>query len=184
VTVGQFRRFVEAAKYTTHAEEIRHPWSWQNPRPYRLREDLPVTYVTLKDAAAYCAWAGARLPDESEWTYAFRAGGETVRGHLWWDPDPRYVWSRANSGSTLHPAGTRLPNAWGLHDMEGSVWEWTLPAPWDTSAKAQLRGGSWVSCQFIEGKPTAKGTERSRFTKCPSDGLVHYRDDIGFRCAR
>jgi formylglycine-generating enzyme required for sulfatase activity len=184
VTVAQFRRFVEAAGYRTHAETSGFPWSWQNPRSYRLDDKLPVTYVNLQDAEAYCKWTGARVPNEAEWTYAFRAGGETLQGRLWWNPDGRYVWSRTNSGSRPHPVASRLPNRWGLHDMEGNVWEWTLGEPGSSKSKAYLRGGSWATCQFIEGKPKPGGPERGRFTRCPSDGIVHFRDDIGFRCAR
>lgn len=184
VTVREFRRFAEAEGYRTYAEAQGEKWTWRNPRSYKLGERQPVMYVTAKDAEAYCSSLGGRLPTEDEWTYAFRAGGETVRGHLWWDTDGRYVWFRENAGYRPHPVGTRLPNRWGLHDMEGNAWEWTKASRRGDSPYV-IRGGSWITCRRIEGKPDGKArTPDDPFTRCPSDGVVHVRDDIGFRCAK
>jgi formylglycine-generating enzyme required for sulfatase activity len=184
VTVGQFREFVRVTGYRTEAEIAGHRWIWSNPRAFRLLERQPVVYVSLKDAEAYCFWIGARLPDEAEWSYACRAG-ETVSGRLWWNTDGRYVWYRKNSKSRPQPVGRKLPNAWGLHDMEGNAWEWTRAMSSDT-VPAVIRGGSWITCPVIEGKPEkAEGDPRPHapFSRCSSDG-GHLRDDVGFRCAR
>jgi formylglycine-generating enzyme required for sulfatase activity len=185
VTVRHFRRFVEATGYRTEAERGGDPWSWRNIRAFRIEEDQPVVYVTRADADAYCAWIGARLPTESEWTYAFRAE-ETVRGRLWWDTDPRYVWYRENSEGSPRPVATRLPNAWGFYDLEGNAWEWTVAERPGESPYA-IRGGSWVTCPVIESAPRPPGEPEPNhgfFTRCESDGVVHIRDDVGFRCAR
>jgi formylglycine-generating enzyme required for sulfatase activity len=184
VTVSQFRKFVRATGYRTDAEREGHRWHWSNPRAFRLSGRQPVVYVTLDDAEAYCAWIGARLPTEAEWTYAFRAG-ETVSGRLWWNTDGRYVWYRGNSRARPQPVGRKLPNAWGLYDMEGNVWEWTRASARD-DVPAVIRGGSWVTCPVIEGKPEPAGQEPrsyAPFSRCPSRG-DHIRDDVGFRCAR
>ncbi len=187
VTVSAFREFVRKTGYKTVAEETGQLWTWSRPRAFKLDGRQPVVYVTLRDAEAYCSSIGARVPTEPEWTYAFRAG-ESIRGHLWWDTDGRYVWHRENSGSRPRAVGTKLPNAWGLFDMEGNVWEWTRTVAPDKYSAA-IRGGSWVTCPFVEVEPWAKGEQpRPRFdgpfSRCPSDGAVHIRDDVGFRCAR
>ena len=101
-----------------------------------------------------------RLPSEAEWEYACRAGTRTAYS---FGDDPAhlgdYAWYWKNSGGETHPVGERLPNAWGLHNMHGNVWEWCADswhdnyngAPTDGSVwgnlsdkKANvLRGGSW-----------------------------------------
>ena len=103
-----------------------------------------------------------RLPSEAEWEYAARAGTSTAYS---FGDDPAqlgdYAWYDANSNEMTHPVGEKLPNAFGLYDMHGNVWEWVADtwhgnyngAPTDGSIwgnlgdkKAKvLRGGSWNS---------------------------------------
>lgn len=89
--------------------------------------DAPVEQVSWRDVQAFLAKVNAiqtrwtvRLPTEAEWEYAARAGttGET------YGPLDDIAWYRADSGHTTHPVGQKLPNAFGLYDMLGNVWQW------------------------------------------------------------
>ena len=120
----------------------------------------PVERVRWSDAAAFCRKLSAmpaelaagrvyRLPTELEWEYACRAGTTTEycfsddAKHL-----DKYAWYEENSDGTTHPVGEKLPNAWGLYDMHGNVWEWCLENWYPGRA---IRGGSWhrnaMSCR-------------------------------------
>ena len=116
--------------------------SWRAPDGpgSRAPSDHPVVHVSFQDALAFCAWAGTRLPSEDEWELAARAGA-TSR-YPWGDE-----WSheRANSfrGAAFPsgragtvPVDAYEPNAFGLHNVVGNVWEWT--------AERALRGGSYL----------------------------------------
>jgi len=135
----------------------------------------PVINVSWQDAQAYCAWLAGQtgkpyhLPTEAEWEYACRAGTETP--FHWGDTispkqanyDGNYPYNGGAKGEyrqkTL-PVGQLEPNAFGLYDMHGNVWEWCedswhdnyQSAPTDgsawvdgNSANRVLRGGSWSS---------------------------------------
>ena len=95
---------------------------------------LPVDHVTWHDAVAFCDKLTAqesgmryRLPTEAEWEYACRAGTAT---RYYWGDDPElasigaHAFYKANSGGKTHEVGQKKPNPWGLHDMNGNVWEW------------------------------------------------------------
>jgi formylglycine-generating enzyme required for sulfatase activity len=101
-----------------------------NPSAFR-GSDLPVEQVSWKDCQDFIRRLDAeghgafRLPTEAEWEYACRAGG---RGRFCFGDDERelgdYAWYSANAGGRSQPVATKKPNAWGLHDVHGNVWEW------------------------------------------------------------
>jgi formylglycine-generating enzyme required for sulfatase activity len=183
-TVEQFAAFVKATGYRTDAERAGSARTWRAPG-FRVRGNQPVVYVTPADAVAYCAFVDARLPGDTEWEYAARAGATTR--HYWGDSiDGRYLWYRANSDGRPQPVARKLPNNWGLYDVEGNVWEWALSPPVNGVPLANRRGGSWIDCEDIDGGPggrTGHLIGLSTYFKVPiSSG--HRYDDIGFRCLR
>ena len=88
-----------------------------------------------------------RLPTEQEWEYACRAGAagpycRLVDGTEITDASlGRVAWFSGNSGDQTHPVGLKEPNAFGLYDMHGNVWEWTQTA---VGKDRVYRGGSWL----------------------------------------
>jgi formylglycine-generating enzyme required for sulfatase activity len=166
-----------------------NPWglkswaSWRKPNQYQANDDRhPVSCVSWNDAHAYIDWLNKetghafRLPTEAEWEYAARAGTPTAH---FWDAVPNAVACRnANSADRgqgwesgfdcddghewVAPVGRFAPNAWGLHDMLGNVWEWTcseydadyqgverLCAPPEIDLPRVMRGGAWNSAPVL-----------------------------------
>ena len=129
-----------------------------NPSRFAGCPSCPVERVNYFDVEAFLkrlnrgsSWPGFRLPTEAEWEYACRAGRHSAYGER-----VRIDRAHANvEGERTLPVGSFAPNAWGLFDMSGNVWEWTSDtyAPYpgavapDTPAfkgeKKVIRGGSW-----------------------------------------
>jgi len=186
VTFGDYRACVSAGACTAPRES-----------PYCsgagvVGNDLPAVCVSWAQARAFCAWAGKRLPSESEWEWAARAG--TAPRLFSWGNE--YDWMHANGlgeggrDTWLKAAPVRSfpPNAYGLHDMEGNAAEWVedcyhdsyLGSPRDGSARAEpdcrrrvIRGGSWrddATLLRVSSRISAEASKGEPF--------------IGSRCAR
>lgn len=120
-----------------------------------------------------CDWNadGYRLPTEAEWQYACKAGTEGYR----YGAIDDIAWYADNSGGGVRDVGGKAPNAWGLHDMLGNVWEWC----WDLydeevyGAYRIFRGGGWAESE------RGCGTSVRRRSH-PTFAI----DDLGFRLAR
>jgi formylglycine-generating enzyme required for sulfatase activity len=114
-----------------------------NPSHFTGDLNRPVEMVNWNDAISYCAKLTAhelaagrlpagyayRLPTEAEWEYACRAGTTTRFSYgddLGYTQLGNYAWYSENSGGKIHAVGGKLPNAWGLYDMQGNVWELCL----------------------------------------------------------
>ena len=126
-----------------------------------------------------------RLPTEGEWEYACRSG--TTTAYSFGDDESRlgdFAWFRGNSANKLYPVGTKKPNAWGLSDMHGNVWEWC--ADWYDGKLAGgvdpvgpaggsfrvLRGGDWSDSPVL-----CRSAYRNHYV--PSSRLIN----LGFRIA-
>ena len=159
--------------------------------------DLPVENVSWDEAVKFCKKLSAlpeekkagrvyRLPTEAEWEYACRAGSKTA--YSFDDEEgllPEYGWFSRNSSRRTHTVGLLEPNAWGLHDMHGNVWEWCSDwyeeypkgavsdptGPKEGSSRV-IRGGCWVNV-------AAYCRSAFRYWRAPSSRNLN----LGFRLA-
>jgi len=123
----------------------------KNPSHFK-GDDLPVENALWADVLKFCEAASKRsgkiyrLPTEAEWEYACRAGSTTK--YCFGDDEESlgdYAWYSENSGDTTHPVGQRKPNAWGLYDMHGNVWE-CCEDVWHRGYNgAPTDGSAWLS---------------------------------------
>ena len=209
--------------------EVTDDRSWKNPGFPQTARD-PVVCVLYDDARAYVQWMSAktgrnyRLMSEAEWEYAARAGATTTWA---WGDDPQQACQYANlpdmsaqakwpswksvvnckdGYAFTAPVGTYKPNAFGLYDMGGNVWNWLEDcrtysyegAPDDGSAghngdcdHRDKRGGSWrcvLTCDMATVKPESAGNILPAAVIRPAnrddDGWGDRSSNGGFRIAR
>jgi hypothetical protein len=151
--------------------------------------------VSWNDAVAFCAWLSKkegkeyRLPTEAQWEYSCRAGSRTKFSFGNDDQQmPDYGWFAINANNQVQPVGQKKPNAWGLYDMHGNVFEWTAdyyaedyyqnspkvdPAGPATGGARILRGGAWYY-GVIDGRSAYRRRVH---------GPDHRHPTIGFRVA-
>jgi formylglycine-generating enzyme required for sulfatase activity len=205
----QHRRAIRRAFYLSETEVTQEAWEklmGGNPSYFKGAAN-PVEMVSWNDCVRFCETAGLRLPTEAEWEYACRAGttgayaGDLASMGWFADNSGRkpldaealkrdrdnYVNTILDNGCQSRPVRQRKPNAWGLYDMHGNVWEWVgdhyadYPTQGGTEEAARtaeggapfLRGGGWNNiashCRFAP-----------RYFLAP--GATNFL--IGFRVAR
>ncbi|MFF3259039.1 formylglycine-generating enzyme family protein [Streptomyces sp. NPDC002932] len=166
---------------------------WDSPEGpgshVRDRGDHPVVHLTWRDAQAFCQWAGARLPTEAEWEYAARGGLDQAR-YPWGDdltPGGEHrcnIWqgtfparnTAADGYAGTAPVHAYAPNAFGLHNAAGNVWEWSAD-PWHagTDDRRTMRGGSYLCHDSY--------CNRYRVAARTSNTVDSSSGNIGFRVA-
>lgn len=163
-----------------------------NPAHFRS-VDRPVEQVTWTQAAAYCERLTTRerargriqgnqafrLPTEAEWEYAARAGASGAT----YGPLDAIAWWEGNSAGGTSPVMQKQPNAWGLHDMLGNVWEWCQDwfGGYAPGSEIDPRGPSSGDSRVQRGGGFESPTYNCRLAKRSSVGPTSENKTMGFR---
>ena len=229
VTVGEFRRFVEATGHRTRASRrgfssaydersgnfvLRSGVDWHSDYVgARAADNMPVIHVSARDAEAFAAWLAEetgyryRLPSETEFEYALRAGGSgrypwgsgappegvaNTTGALDRSPSGR-DWANAFGGYGdgywgPAPVGSFTPGPWGIHDLAGNVSEWVADCWHDSYRRAPQDGSAWVNpgcrIQVIRGGSWASSPAHTRSAWRAPAQVDSTNAKVGFRVVR
>ncbi len=185
----------------------KYPSQWEKQGD----DPLPANYVPWFDSVQFCnalsercglqpcyritgervEWDrdvdGYRLPTEAEWEYAVRAGTAT----RWFCGDDEsqlgcYAWYDEGSSGDVHPVGQKEPNAWGLYDMMGNVWEWCWDwyGPYSADAVPDPVGSDRAGRRVLRGGAYGREARDLRSARRGRDAPEVRNVVIGFRCVR
>jgi formylglycine-generating enzyme required for sulfatase activity len=201
VTKAQFAAFI-AARPEWHRQNLsaalhngHYLEDWVSGRYPKGQDAYPVVFVTWHAAQSYCRWMGGRLPTESEWEYAARGGGNVE--FPWGDelPTPKMTNYSGSGFARAVPVAQYPPNAFGLFDMAGNVWELLLDE-WKEryppgSQVDPIAGGAVPDDRLlaVRGRRVLRGgsfgaaTINLRTRWRDSHIVTNAVDFVGFRCA-
>ena len=192
VTNRMYKQFIDETGH--RAPQVNaawaQPYNWQGNTYPPGKADFPVVLVSWEDAVAYATWADKRLPTEAEWEKAAR-GGLVKKRYPWGDGITKHDANHFTSitvENQLKPAGTFPPNAFGIYDMAGNVWEWCAdrygqayykespeknPQGPESGLYRVYRGGAWINKE-----------EQLRCAERARNAPGHQSHIIGFLCAK
>lgn len=213
VTFLEFHKFIDEIGYTPtvlnkgnffHWLQSQHRWE-ETPIDIRHFDknasdnpNCPVTGVSWTDVLAYASFLTERtgldytLPTEAQWEYVARAGLNDIFpvkiiNEKWEGSLDDIAWNIRNSGDKTHPVGQKVPNAFGMYDILGNVWEWCLDS-FDEKEYETLGASVKDPSRITEEKnKSLKGGSYLDFAKSlrPADrfgfDMDSGSDDIGFR---
>lgn len=166
VTNLEYQKFIKDTQYPP-------PPHWHHNQFPRGKGEHPIVNVSLEDAQMFAQWAGKRLPTEIEWEKAAR--GKDGRIYPWGNKfNPAFCnILRKKFGTTKVKSYPLGRSYFGLYDMAGNVWEWTITPYEKESQRFVIKGGSWSN-----NETTAQCAYRT--------GEYYYKkyDNIGFRCVK
>lgn len=199
------RSFLMAATETTDAQYTEcvqagacaaagYPDGWQ---PWHRRSDLPVVWVSWADADRFCRWLDGRLPSQAEWEFAARGGqegwrypwgneipvsGESAEGGARFTVDPA-------SAAAPGPVESYAPNALGLYDMAGNVWEWVADVWHKSYEGAPADGSAWLTrgdttYRVVRGGSCFDPAASLRVSVVGRSSAESRLENIGFRCVK
>ena len=200
VTCGEYLEFVQANPKWKRSKVIRlfadeqYLADWKNDEdpgietPGRLNQ--PVTWVSWFAARAYAKWKGMRLPTSAEWEFAAQAGFDSVDG----SGEPAFVRDLMKKYSLPLPEifpqiGQERPNFYGLHDMHGLAWEWTLDFN-SALATGDVRNDTGINRVLFCGAGALGTVDRSNYAAYMRYGFrssvkaSYTIRNLGFRCAK
>ena len=151
--------------------------------------DHPVVVVTWSEANDFCAKIGGRLPTEAEWEHAARGGKEGFL-YPWGDQAPTDAAGATNGaafeGDAAQPVGQFAPNAFGVYDMAGNVWEWVSDwtGMYPAEAASDPKGSASGRVRLVRGGSYGDDPSNLRVSNRTPNAPDRINLNVGFRCAR